>query len=172
MQTRHFMRKKGFDYGVGVFHVTICTKDRMHLFGAVENGVMILNKMGRMIDQQWRDLPKRFPGIELDEFVIMPNHLHGIMIVGAGLDPAPSETESGVKQAGARPAPTVSSVIGAFKSITVFECRKSGFKMQNFTIWQRSFYDQIIDNLVSLDRIREYIQKNPVNWAKDPMFIP
>jgi REP element-mobilizing transposase RayT len=79
---RHSTRLKGYDYTqAGGYFVTICTKDWVHLFGDIQNGEMIINNLGRIVQQQWLDLPKHYTGFELDDFIVMPNHFHGVMII-------------------------------------------------------------------------------------------
>jgi len=139
---RRSIRLKEYDYSqVGAYFITIVTQDRACLFGKVVNGEMRLNDVGYMVHQEWTNLPNRFPNIDLDAFVIMPNHIHGIIVitgaipVGAGLVPAPIHanmpaqngnrtTKSGAtvgstkSRATTRVAPTVGDIVGAFKSIT------------------------------------------------------
>ncbi len=84
---RRSIRLKGYDYSqAGAYYVTICVKDKMCLLGKVVDDLMVLNDAGTMIDKWWQKIPDKFPGIELDEYQIMPNHLHGI-VVNVGADP-------------------------------------------------------------------------------------
>lgn len=206
---RRSIRLRGYDYTLaGAYYVTIVTQDRAALFGDVVDGVMQLNDAGRMIEQGWSNLADRFPSIELDAFIIMPNHIHGIIVigdpaaVGAGLVPAliptpiPSPQDStadptdppvstadptdptvddGQKRAGTRPAPTslvaLGDVIGAFKSITTHAYIQGvhhyGWPAFNGRVWQRNYYEHIIRDEPSLQRIRYYIESNPDQWAAD-----
>jgi putative transposase len=133
---------------------------------------MILNKLGQIACGEWMKLPQRFQNLELDVFQIMPNHMHGIIIlndVRAGLAPAPN-----INRAGVNPAPTVGAIIGAYKSIVSNECLKI-FKSKNEKmgkIWQRDYYEHIIRNEISLFNISEYIINNPVNWVNDDWVDP
>ena len=120
-----------------------------------------------MIQTTWNALPHRFPTIELDEFVIMPNHVHGIIwIVGAPLG-APQIANPGSKQGAASSAPTLARVIRAFKSISAIAINQH-FHRQGNPVWQRNYYEHIIRTEEDLNRIRQYIQDNPDNWEKDP----
>ncbi|MCI0596714.1 MAG: hypothetical protein L0Z48_09285, partial [candidate division Zixibacteria bacterium] len=106
---RRSIRLKEYDYAqAGAYFVTICTQGREGLFGGIKNGGMELNPAGQMVQTVWEELPRRFPDIELDEFIIMPNHVHGIIvIVGAPLVGARGSGADGDKnRAGTRPAPT------------------------------------------------------------------
>jgi len=116
---RRSIRLKGYDYaGDGWYFVTICTRNYLHLFGKIDNGIMMANDAGRMVEQQWLGLVDSFANITLREFIVMPNHFHGIVeIVGAPLVGA----QNGGKppnRAPTRGAPTVGNVVGAFKSLT------------------------------------------------------
>src|SRR3989338_3814074 len=119
-----------------------------------------------MIQTTWNALPHRFPTIELDEFVIMPNHVHGIIwIVGAPLG-APQIANPGSKQGAASSAPTLARVIRAFKSISAIAINQH-FHRQGNPVWQRNYYEHIIRTEEDLNRIRQYIQDNSDNWEKD-----
>ena len=211
---RRSIRLKGYDYSqAGAYFITIVTQDRIHLFGEVVNGKMQLNAAGRMILAEWEALLQRFPTVELDAFVVMPNHVHGIIIivgtdkvaadvgadvdagggadvdagggadvvadVGAGLVPAlvPGATTHGATTNGPTVgatlvvAPTVGDIVGAFKSITTVlytrEVKRSGWPPFPGRLWQRNYYEHIIRNDESLNRIRQYIADNPARWALD-----
>ena len=114
-------RKHGYDYSQpGSYAVTVCTQNRSCLFGVIDNGDMLLNDAGRMIDETWQEIPEHFPHVELDVMQIMPNHLHGIIVVrevGADLCVRPNPgIENGQTQ---RSVPTtLSDVIKRFKTLT------------------------------------------------------
>jgi len=144
--------------------VTICTQDRQHVFGEVVDGEMRLNDAGRMALSEWEALPRRFPTIDLDAFVIMPNHVHGIIVI--------TQTPIGATTgATTRVAPTVGDVVGAFKSITTVlytrGVKQSGWPPFVGRLWQRNDYEHIIRDERESERIREYILNNPANWATD-----
>ncbi|MEE8128116.1 MAG: hypothetical protein V3T45_06140, partial [Nitrospinaceae bacterium] len=124
---RRSIRLKGYDYSLaGAYFVTVCTQDRLCLFGNVNNEQMTLSQAGQMVYEQWSELPKRFPELAIDEFTMMPNHLHGILIindnettqsVGAPLVGAQNKVDK-TNKAG---TPTLGEIVGAFKSITTNE---------------------------------------------------
>lgn len=116
---RKKLRLKDYNYASeGAYFITICTRNRRHLFSNVNEGSALLNLAGKMVEKRWQQLASRFPNIKLDEFIIMPNHIHGIiMIVGAPLVGARNNI-SVSKRTGTRPAPTLGNIICAFKSIT------------------------------------------------------
>jgi len=179
---RKTIRLKGYDYSQsGYYFITVCTENRKCVFGNINSGKMILNECGIMIESIWQSLSKRFP-IVLDEFQIMPNHIHIIIhLVGATLVVAPTipivavVDHSGIKPAwaGIKPAPTATlgDVIGAFKSLTTREyimgVKNNGWKPFDQRLWQRNYYEQIIRNETELKKIREYIQSNPLMWERD-----
>ena len=180
LHQRRSLRLAGFDYGrEGAYFVTICTHDRTCLFGEIVNGEMRLNDVGRMIATQWRSLSKRFPSVQPDALVVMPNHMHGIIAlsaVGAALVAAQGMARriNPPRRATTRVAPTRSlgTVIGAYKSLTTVEYAR-GVKMLGWSpfagkLWQRNYYEHIIRNEAALNRVRQYIMDNPARWAEDP----
>jgi len=162
-------RLNGFNYSSnGYYFVTICTKDREEYFGNIINSGMVLNKYGEIVKQCWLEIQKHFPNIELDEFQIMPNHVHMIIIINninlsvgnkyfcsLHNDNMPWQT----KLSG-----SLSSVIRGFKIGVTKKCRMNN---KNIVIWQKSFYDHIIRTEYSLYFIRQYIKDNPMNWETD-----
>ncbi len=159
---RRSIRLKGYDYArAGAYFVTLCTKDRACLFGDIVDGLMVLNEAGRVVEECWNDIPAHFHQIILDAFVVMPNHIHGILrivdAVGAkDVSPLPSR----------RPGTsnTIGSVIRGFK-IGVTKWMRANTDIQE--LWQRNYYEHVIRDESSLRRIREYIAKNPASWADD-----
>jgi putative transposase len=152
---RRSIRLQGYDYAqVGAYFVTVCAHNRACVFGEIVNGEMRLNDAGRMLHAVWEDLPHHYAGIELDAFVVMPNHVHGIIfIVGAGFKPAP--TKYGL--------PEIVRGFKTFSSRRINESRGT----PGTRVWQRNYYEHIIRNDESLDRIREYIANNPMQWEWD-----
>ena len=161
---RRSIRLKGYDYSQpGLYFVTSVCKNRVHFFGKIENGKMILNDAGKMVNDEWLKLPKRFQNIRLHEYIVMPNHFHAILeivnqnnVVGATLVVAPT---------------TLGDIIGAFHSITTVEYIR-GVKTQNWKpfdkkLWQRNYWEHIIRNEKSYNKISKYIKTNPDNWDND-----
>jgi putative transposase len=174
---RRSIRLKNYDYSAsGAYFVTICVQNRDRLFGNVFDNEMILNDAGQMIVTEWQTLPPRFPAIELDEFVVMPNHFHAILVinpVGAGLVPAPDVPAPTENRATPRVAPTLGDMVGAFKSITTHSyiqgVKQHGWPPFDRRLWQRNYWEHIIRNETSLHRIRQYIQDNPARWLDDQL---
>ena len=174
---RRSLRLEGFDYSKeGAYFVTICTRNRECLFGAVVDGEMRLNNVGRVVQTVWGGLSDRFPTIELDAFVVMPNHVHGIFVVGAALAP-PKRRKVGAGLAlpvggAASSAPTrfasttLGTVVRAFKSISAMGVNRL-LSRSGQSLWQRSYYEHVIRTEQSLNRTREYIATNPLRWQLD-----
>lgn len=177
---RRSLRLRGYDYSwAGAYFVTVCTYNRASLFGEIVNGEMQLNDVGRMVATHWCSLSKRFPSVQPDVFVVMPNHMHGIIAlpdVGAALVAAQGRAcrITPPRRATTRVAPTTSlgTVIGAYKSLTTVAYAR-GVKMWGWApfagkLWQRNYYEHIIRNETALNRVRQYIMDNPARWAEDP----
>ena len=125
---------------------------------------MILNDYGVNVDFVWRDLPNHNRNVTIDEFVVMPNHVHGIIMinepdVGAGSQPAPAETTK-IKRI------PLSEIVRQFKTFSARRINESR-KTPNVPVWQRNYYEHIIRDYKSLDNIRAYIINNPARWAID-----
>ena len=163
---RRSIRLKGYDYtSAGAYFITIVTYQRDCLFGEIVDGNMVLNDYGRIADEFWRAIPEHFPNVDLGAFAIMPNHIHGIIIitdVGATQCVAPTTTES-TPPRGPKPR-SIGTIIGSFKSAVSYRLNKQ-FNVTN--IWQRNFYEHIIRNETEWNNIHLYIEANPANWTDD-----
>ncbi len=158
MKTRKPNRLREYDYSLaGWYYVTICTKNHKEYFGKIENEDMILNDIGKTTDECWRDIPKHYKETELDEYIIMPNHIHGIIIINEqkGL------TNVGQRHASALQQHVLGNMIGSFKSAVSKDAHLHDLKLFK---WQDSFYDRIIRNENELYNIRKYINQNPLKW--------
>jgi REP element-mobilizing transposase RayT len=174
---RRSLRLRGYDYSQpGAYFVTICTRKRLPIFGRVDQGKMLLNNCGKIATRKWEQLDERFPEIEIDEFIVMPDHMHGIVIIsdvgaihtGGAIHELPRqqdeiETNSPI----ARRRMTLPMVIGFYKMNTA-----KAINIANDTrgthVWQRNYYEHIIRNQHSLNRISRYIQENPIKWSIGP----
>ena len=158
---RRSIRLKGYDYTrPGSYFVTICTHNREHLFGNIVNERMELNPLGQRVHQYWGEIPNHFPHATLDEYVVMPNHVHGIIVmevnVGAN-NYSPRRQPRGTSK-------TIGSIIRGFK-IGVTQWTRQNTDIH--TVWQRNYYEHIIRNEAALQRIRQYIINNPLKWKKE-----
>lgn len=160
-------RLKEWDYSnPWWYYVTINTKDHTEYFGKIENGKMILNDLGNVVDNGWKEIPIHFKNVELDYYVIMPNHVHGIIIITECRDAINCVSTdnrtggiTGLKNPQLNPN-SLSNVIRQYKARCSFEIRKSN---PSFA-WQPRFYDRIIRNEKELLNIRRYIEQNPLKW--------
>ncbi len=161
------LRLKGYDYSqAGVYFVTICVHNKACLLGNIVEGEMILSEHGEIVKECWNDLPNHYDSIELDEYIVMPNHVHGIIMiiqddiaensfVGAGLKPAPT-----IKKY------TLPEMIRGFKT---FSSRRTNElrKTPGIHVWQRNYYEHIVRSEKKLHLIRDYIVNNPLKWHLD-----
>jgi REP element-mobilizing transposase RayT len=160
---RRSLRLKDYNYAnPGAYFVTICTKDRIPLLGDIIEGDMRLTDYGRIVDQEWKISAKIRREITLDTFVLMPNHIHGIILINESDVGATgrSPVRSGPRQY------SLASFLSGFKSATtkhINNLRQS----PGAPVWQRNYYEHVIRNEQSLHRIREYINTNPARWDFD-----
>ncbi len=153
-------RLKEYDYAnAGYYFVTICVNDRKNHFGKIENAKCVLNELGRVVQRILESIPVKYPYVSIDYYVIMPNHIHVIIIID------PSDNVSIVTSRDMSPdkkhkIKSLSEIIGAFKTISSKELHNKGLKEFK---WQRSFYDRIIRNEGELYQIRKYIEQNPLS---------
>ena len=166
---RRSLRLKDYDYAQsGAYFVTIVAQERTCLFGNVLDGAMQLNTAGRMVQAICSELSLHYPSVATDAFVVMPNHFHGIVIL-VGIGPR-AYPKSGQSQ-GIAPTISLPDVVGRFKSLTT-KRYADGVKQSAWVpfpgkLWQRNYYEHIIRDAKSLDRLREYILNNPLRWSFD-----
>ncbi len=165
-------RLPGYDYAqAGEYFITMCTKDREHLFGEVHQGTVVLSEAGITAQTILLKIPEQFKNALLDAWVIMPNHVHMILVIHETcrimigrnmINHVP--TKSGIPNNPMElPADTIGKMMRWYKGRVSYECKKSGIK---FT-WQARFHDHIIRNKRSLENIRRYVQDNPLRWEED-----
>jgi len=187
---------KGYDYSLaGAYFITIVTHDRKHILGEITNGEMSINKYGDISKFTWCDLVNHNPGIELDEFIIMPNHLHGIIIihersdfsltnsyvetcpgnrngtnVGVGSEPTPTpaipDHSLHDKFGTSKTSPQLPEIIRQFKTFSTARINVIR-NTPGIHFWQRNYYEHIIRDDDDLNRIRYYIINNPGQWDND-----
>jgi len=184
---RRSIRLTDYDYSLtGAYFMTVCAWKKEYLFGEIRDGEMRLNECGEIVAKCWDDLPNHYDHAQLDEFVIMPNHVHGIIVlnVGAGLKPARFDepalsdeptrfdqlARSDAQRAGFKPAPTkqhgLPEIVRAFKTFSsrrINDIRNT----PGHPLWQRNYYEHIIRDEKELRAVREYIRYNPLKWDED-----
>jgi putative transposase len=201
---RRSIRLKGYDYSqAGAYFITICTKDRQHLFGKVLNEEMILNKMGQIAYNEWLKTPDLRPNVSLDVFAIMPNHMHGIIILndntaddtggwhalhgkgelhspnnytGESHAPGLTEKEKGEcdsprqrqQQMPRSPSNNIGVIVRGYKSSVTKQINLLNYPG---SAWQRDYYEHIIRNEQSYQRISDYILNNPAKWEQDKFYL-
>jgi putative transposase len=182
---RQSIRLKEYDYTLsGAYFVTIVTHQRDCLLGDIQNGTMVLNAFGQIADECWRFIPEHFPSVELGAYVIMPNHMHGIIIIsgvearhadngdGEGASVGARHADDGKGAALLRPNVTrpnvkpgsLGAIVRSYKSAVSYRIHKEHTAT---SIWQRNYYEHIIRNDRDLQRITDYINANPLRWNDD-----
>ncbi|MCX5971911.1 MAG: transposase [Coprothermobacterota bacterium] len=165
---RRSMRLVHYDYAEkGSYFITVCTYDRGCLFGDIVGIEMQMNRWGEIADECWQAIPIHFGNVELDAVVVMPNHVHGIiMITDVGATHAsPLHSPMPTIPNGPKPR-SIGAIIGSYKS-GVSKRINGTCATLGKTVWQRNYYEHVIRNEAELDLIRQYIESNPARWAED-----
>ena len=150
LSSRRSIRIRGYDYSSpGAYFVTICATDRRHLFGSVKRGQVFLNSFGKTVKDTWHRLPELYPMVVLDEMIVMPNHVHAIIVIREGAH-----------------RPTVSEVVRTLKSISARRINQERGK-QGVSVWQRGFFERIIRDTRQFTNVQEYIRMNPLRWSME-----
>lgn len=158
MYRRNSLRYPGYDYSqAGAYFLTINTHQNQCLFGAVNGNEVTLSPSGQRVRYAWAGLEKRFPGIMIDEFIVMPNHLHGVIFLGA--NPA-------VPQTGLTPGLLVNSFKNTVSAAWRKGVQEDGWPRYQGKLWHRDYFERIIRNDAELVAIREYIIGNPARWSE------
>ena len=171
---RRSIRLPQFDYSrQGAYFVTICTRDRVCLFGDIVDGEMRLNDFGKAAHEVWEQIATHFPLVETDAWIVMPNHVHGVIFIAepdTGASPNAGGTV-GVEVAPQRPSGppkrSLGAIVGSYKSAVSKRINGLG-RIHSASVWQRNYYDHVIRDTTALNHIREYIAQNPARWADDP----
>jgi len=169
IQRRRSIRLPGYDYThPGAYFVTICSHEYKPIFGKVLNGEMKLNESGQIVIKCWAQLPSHFPQVELNAFIVMPNHIHGIINitrknVGA-THASPLQTEVRTRS-GPKPG-SLGAIVGSFKSAVTKRINKL-HNTPGTPVWQRNYFEHIIRSDKVLNAICRYILNNPARWELD-----
>ena len=187
---RHSIRLKEYDYSLeGAYFITICTHNRQPFFGKIiiggENPAqMEINEYGQIACEQWIRIPERFAYVELGEFVIMPNHIHGILIIEKGKSVGVGNRIGALQSDNRKGCPygdsnentqrkTVGDIVGTYKSLVATSCLKICQSKNDFMgkLWQRNYYEHIIRDEKTYLEITRYILENPAKWEMDSLFF-
>jgi putative transposase len=166
---RHSTRLRGYDYSQpGAYFITICTHSRELLFGEIIDGEMLLNAAGQIVMEEWMRTPSVRSEMGIDEFVVMPNHVHGIVVIAENNDfPAVgAHGRAPLHQPTHRKPRSLGSFVAGFKSIVTRRINAQSGTLGK-PVWQRNYYEHIIRNENEHNRIRGYILDNPRRWAED-----
>lgn len=142
------------------YYITISTKNHYHFFGTVVSGEMNLNKFGKVAEKNWNEIPKHYENVEIDYYVVMSNHIHGIIIINGSRDVACNVSTNKYSQISPKKN-SLSAIIRSYKSAVKKFAHENG--LLDFA-WQERFYDRIIRNEKELFNIRKYIEQNPIKW--------
>jgi REP element-mobilizing transposase RayT len=163
---RRSIRLKNYDYShSGAYFVTVCTHNRECLLGEITDSEMVVNEYGTIVSKSWEWLGVQYDHVELDAWMIMPNHMHGIIVINhdscrGGSRTAPTATVPMMKR---KP---VGRLIGAFKTVSTKQINQIR-NTPGISVWQRNYYEHIIRDEKSLENIRNYIINNPAQWEED-----
>jgi putative transposase len=169
-------RLANYDYSApGVYFLTLCSWGRLSVFGKCESGAVELGEWGRVLEEEWLRTPRLRPYVRLDAYVIMPDHLHGIVIWDRDpFDPVGPQRVAGLRRAASMQCPyslrllrrprSVGSFVARFKAICTKRINELRGKPEP-PVWQRNYYEHVIRNRKDLERIRRYVLENPYRWA-------
>jgi putative transposase len=168
-------RLQGWDYrSPGWYFVTVCARHHICIFGNIASGHVQLSPSGEVADSELRTLPNHYVNISIDHFIVMPNHIHAIIVIDGQHRHSPSPetcTEPRPDNLALIPpkAGSLSAIIRSYKAGVTRRCNEMGLKT---FAWQPGFYDHIVRANTSLQAIRDYIEQNPANWPQDPESRP
>lgn len=160
------MRLQGYDYcRNGKYFITICTKNKIPYFGNIDDGKINLSEPGKIIDKFWNEIPNHFPFVILDEYIIMPDHIHGILIIQHSENNDAGTPKLSVPASANRgnqywKPNSIGSIINQFKRICTITIKTNGYEFA----WQPRYHDRIIQTETQLNIIRRYIIMNPLKW--------
>jgi len=171
---RQSIRLKSHDYSsAGAYYVTVCAQNRECMFGKIVNTEMKLNDAGRMVERWWAELNHKFPTVVTDEYIVMPNHFHGIVVIIGYPDPVGAALRGRPHKSGHphRGAPTLPDIVDWFKTMATNDYIR-GIKQRRWPpfqkrLWQRNYYERVIRDDAEIHRVREYIAGNPARWLED-----
>ena len=166
---RRSIRLRGYDYSAqGAYFVTICVRGRECLLGDVIGGKMCLSEYGRAVTECWDAISDHSGHVDVDAFVVMPNHIHGIIVIVRATDTSPDTVAHRSRRPKGPPQGSLGAVVGAFKAAAIRRINVLR-GAPGATFWQRNYYEHIIRDSAALARIRAYIESNPARWKDDQL---
>ena len=158
---RRTIRLRDYDYSkAGAYFITVCTYQKIETLGSITAHNIVHTKAGDIVASVWRSIPDRFPGVELDEYLLMPNHVHGIIVLP---DRESQSSSAEMKK------PGLGKIIAYFKYMSTKLINQDRNQIGR-RVWQRNYYEHVIRNDHDLNTIREYIQNNPRRWTIDRFY--
>ena len=162
---RRSIRLPEYDYTQpGYYFLTLVTYRRINRFGEIDSKGMVINAIGKMVENEWERLPQRFPGVALDAYMVMPNHFHGVLCIMD--DSAKSDSSQPVERFGHPVKASIPTIVRSFKAAVTLRSRRM-LGDSDTQIWQGNYYERVIRNEQGLLAARLYIEENPMNWAED-----
>jgi len=162
------IRLPNYDYtSPGYYFVTICADNRNNYFGSIEDGVMQLSEFGKIAEFCWVEIPNHFKHAVLDEYIIMPNHIHAILIL---MDRKENSSGQAQEAFGKPVVGSLGTILRSYKSAVTKMIHEKDIDSPK-KIWQKGYYDRILRSEKGLFNVRRYINHNPKNWIKDKLFI-
>jgi putative transposase len=173
------IRLPNYDYSkCGAYYITICTHNRECIFGKIKNNRVILNKMGEVANDYWKEIPIYFPFIKLGRFGIMPNHIHSVLVIrdvdffcrDTACRVSTKLPAGGSKESFGRPTKnSIPTILRSYKA-AVTRILRIEHSISDFIVWQRGYYEHIIENEKEYWAIENYIKLNPKNWKDDDFY--
>jgi REP element-mobilizing transposase RayT len=161
LPNRRSLRLRNYDYaGNGAYFVTLCVHRRQPLFGRIVDGAVRLNDAGRVAHDEWLSIAQIRPGVTADIFVIMPNHMHGIIVIAS----------SAILDSPCRRRSLLGDIVRGYKSAVTGRLRALS-NTPELVVWQRNYHEHVIRNEASFTQIAEYIQTNPLKWVEDTYYV-
>jgi putative transposase len=170
---RRSIRLPDYDYAQpGAYFVTVVAHGHLCIFGNVTDGCVILSDIGKIVEETWREIPKHFSNVTNEHVVIMPNHVHGVIVIDTysvrARHASPVRGESKDYPHGVKPH-SLGAIVGSFKSSVTKKIHKMR-RFENRMIWHRNYYEHVIRDETDYQRVLDYIETNPQNWQNDPQY--
>jgi putative transposase len=167
--SRRSVRLRGFDYSrIGMYFLTICAFHRRSIFGELRGNIAVISPLGEIVKACWIEIPQHFPNVKVEAYVVMPNHVHGILTIHSKpLDANPQDKTAAAVESFGKPTPnSIPTIVRSFKSAASKRARQSGLSGGE-SIWQRGYYEHVLRNTREYVEATNYILLNPARWTFD-----